>query len=240
MTGKKLPIYKDMYIDIKKKIENELYSVGMLLPTEDELGEEYGVSRTTVRRAISLLQKDGLIKVKQGYGTEIVRKKVSQCLNSITSVSESLSKSGGEVGAMNMHVERIGASAEIAEELSVPIGEPIILVSRIQTYNGDPITIAKNYILERFVPGLSEESEAIISLYAYLNERYGIEISRVHDSISAKNASYEEAAMLRTPHGKALIVVHRICYAGECAFECDHVKIIADKYEYKNFFEREI
>ena len=70
----------------------------MFLPTEDELQKEFAVSRTTVRRAISLLQADGLISVKQGYGTEIVRNKVSQCLNSITSVSESLKSMGRFLG----------------------------------------------------------------------------------------------------------------------------------------------
>ena len=127
----KMPMYKSMYRNIKERIEKELYPIGMFLPTEEELQKEFAVSRTTVRRAISLLQADGLISVKQGYGTEIVRNKVSQCLNSITSVSESLKNMGRHVGVASMHIERVFASYDLAEELKVDVGEPIILINRI-------------------------------------------------------------------------------------------------------------
>jgi len=166
------PIYKQVYQSIKEKIEKEVYPVGMLLPTESELQQEYSVSRTTIRRTIALLQADGLIRVKQGYGTEILRNKVSQCMNSITSVSESLRKMGREVGVGNMYIERVHATYELAEELKVEVGDPLILINRIQTSDGMPITIAKNYIPEKFVPGIINEEEKIISLYKYINEKY--------------------------------------------------------------------
>ena len=73
-----LPIYMDMYQDIKKKIADEVYPVGAFLPTEAQLQETYRVSRTTVRRAVAKLQEDGLIKVKQGFGTQILQRKISQ------------------------------------------------------------------------------------------------------------------------------------------------------------------
>ena len=239
MKTPNIPIYKSMYRDIKDKIEKELYSVGMLLPTEEELQKEYSVSRTTVRRAISLLQADGLIKVKQGYGTEIVRSKVSQCLNSITSVSGSLSKTGHAVGVNGMHIERIRASYELAEELGIRSGEPVILVNRIQTSDGAPIAIAKNYIVEKYVPGLLEEKEDITSLYQYLNDRYSINITRVEDRISASAATFDEAIALNCDPKSALIIVRRVCYTSGEPFEVDFVKIIASKYEYKNYFDSE-
>jgi DNA-binding GntR family transcriptional regulator len=211
----------------------------MFLPTEEDLQKEYSVSRTTVRRAISLLQSDGLIKVKQGYGTEIVRNKVSQSLNSITSVSESLRKMGHEVGVSNMHIERINASYTLAEELNINVGEPVILINRIQTCDGAPITVAKNYIPEKYVPGFIDVNENIVSLYQYLNERYSINITRVEDRISASNATFDEAVALNCEPKSALIVVRRVCYISEQPLEIDYVKIIASKYEYKNYFDKE-
>lgn len=235
----KMPMYKSMYRDIKEKIEKELYPVGMQLPTEEELQEEYSVSRTTVRRAISLLKEDGLIKVKQGCGTEIVKRKVSQCLNSITSVSESLGRMGHEVGVASMHIERIEANYELAEKLQVKPGDGIILISRIQTSDGAPITIAKNYIPEDLVPGILLEKENIVGLYNYLNDHYSISITRISDRISACSATFDEAVALGIEPKSALIVVHRICYMGGRPCEVDNVKIIASKYEYKNDFEKD-
>lgn len=238
-TGTKQPIYVRVYNSIKEKIENDIYPVGMLLPTEAELQKEYSVSRTTIRRTISMLQADGLIRVKQGFGTEILRNKVSQCMNCITSVAESLRKMGREVGVGSMYIEKVRASYELAEELKVEVGEPLILINRIQTSDGMPITIAKNYIPEKFVPGIINEDSKIVSLYKYLNEKYDLNITKVHDRISASAATFDESIALQVEPKCALIVIRRVCYTGEQPFEVDFVKIIASKYEYDNYFESE-
>jgi GntR family transcriptional regulator len=138
-----------------------------------------------------------------------------------------------------MHIERVFASYDLAEELKVDVGEPIILINRIQTSDDEPITIAKNYIPERLVPGLYEEKENITSLYQYIKERYGLEITKVMDRISAACADFDESVALQVEPKCALIVVRRVCYAGALPFEVDYVKIVASKYEYKNYFEKE-
>ena len=64
----KIPAYKKCYNKLKSDIDNNVYPIGSYLPTEDELGKMFSVSRTTVRHAIDLLVKDKRIKVKQGAG----------------------------------------------------------------------------------------------------------------------------------------------------------------------------
>ena len=136
-----------------------------------------------------------------------------------------------------MHIERVRASYELAEELNLEVGEQVILISRIQTSNGDPITIAKNYIPEKLVPGIINEGENIVSLYKYINEKYSINITKVQDRISASAATFDEAVALNIEPKTALIVVRRICYMEGNPVEVDYVKIIANNYEYRNDFE---
>lgn len=233
----KIPIYISMYKNIKDKIEKKIYPIGMFLPCEEELQKEYNVSRTTVRHAVALLQKEGLVCVQQGCGTEVVRNKISQTLNDITSVSQSLKNMGYEVGVSSMFMERIFATHELANELMVPEGEPLILISRIQTANGTPIAIAKNYIIEKFVPGILNEEENIVSLYKYIENKYSLRITKVRDRIGADSANFDESISLNIDTKSALIVVRRVCFTNDIPFEVDYVKIIADKYEYRNDFE---
>ena len=54
----KIPAYKKCYNKLKSDIDNNVYPIGSYLPTEDELGKMFSVSRTTVRHAIDLLVKD--------------------------------------------------------------------------------------------------------------------------------------------------------------------------------------
>ena len=81
----KTPQYKRIERDISEKISSGYYSVGNSLPTEQELGKQYGVSRVTVRKALdNLVAKDLLIRTP-GVGTFVKQtptyptKKVDLC-----------------------------------------------------------------------------------------------------------------------------------------------------------------
>lgn len=66
---KKAFLYQRLYDDIRLKIEQGAFSAGQLLPSERELGETYGVDRTTVRRALRMLSDDHLVSKLPGKGT---------------------------------------------------------------------------------------------------------------------------------------------------------------------------
>ena len=79
----------------------------MLYEVITRLEAEYGVSRTTVRKAIDLLSKDGLVSAKQGRGTEVLNPKASQKLNYITSFSATLLSRGGQVYSKGTHIDLV-------------------------------------------------------------------------------------------------------------------------------------
>jgi len=81
----------------KKKIKEGYYLPGVLLPTEQELEQQYSVSRTTIRKTIGLLTNEGYLRVKQGRGTEVLDFSTTQKLNHITSVTETLVEKGYDV-----------------------------------------------------------------------------------------------------------------------------------------------
>lgn len=58
--------YYDIYLNLKQKIMDEVYPEGELLPSENALSKEYGVSRETIRKSLDYLSQDGLIQKRQG------------------------------------------------------------------------------------------------------------------------------------------------------------------------------
>ena len=72
-TDKKTFLYKQVYQDLKDKINSGYYKLGELLPSEREVGEIYHVDRTTVRKAFSLLVEEGLVEKKAGKGSVVIR-----------------------------------------------------------------------------------------------------------------------------------------------------------------------
>lgn len=232
------PAYKRVYLQIKQQIMDKQYEVGAILPPEPELEKLHGVSRTTVRRAIDLLVRDGFLSVRQGFGTQVIRRKAVQNLNKFSSISDSLSKNGRQLGLKSCFIEKISAPEEIATLLGVPPKTPVVCIHRIKTCDGSPISMTKNYILEQLVPGLDVRQD-ISHLYAFLKERYGIEYTASRDNISAVNASFELAQLLQIQPRDALITVRRVCYMGKRPCEVDIVHIIADRYEYEVYVGEE-
>lgn len=228
------PAYKRVYNSIREQITGKQYDIGSILPPEPELEKEFGVSRTTIRKAVEMLVRDGFLSVRQGFGTQVISRKAVQNLNKFSSISESLAKGGREIGLRSCYIERVGATEEIANLLGVPIRTPLICIHRIKTSDGKPISLIRNYILEQMVPGM-DMREPIHHLYDYLKEHFGITYTGSRDTISASNATFEQAQMLEIQPMAALLSVRRVCYAGTRPCEVDIVSIIADLYEYEVF-----
>ena len=79
--------YSKLYKYFKEKIENGYYKPGDLIPPEPEIEKMFSVSRTTVRKAVDLLSREGFLKAQQGKGTVVTDNKTMQSLNHVTSVS---------------------------------------------------------------------------------------------------------------------------------------------------------
>lgn len=71
-SGKKIFLYKQVYQDLKDKIESGDYQSGDLLPSEREVGDLYHVDRTTVRKAFALLVESGLVEKRAGKGSVVI------------------------------------------------------------------------------------------------------------------------------------------------------------------------
>src|SRR4051812_23693107 len=67
-AGSRTIRYREIASALRARIEADEFPVGRLLPSEADLGAEYGASRVTVRKALELLRTDGLLDARQGYG----------------------------------------------------------------------------------------------------------------------------------------------------------------------------
>ena len=77
------PYYRQLYEILRKDILQRQRPAGELLPSESELIDRYHVSRVTVRQAMDLLVKDGLVYRRPGLGTFVAAPKIEQGLKDI-------------------------------------------------------------------------------------------------------------------------------------------------------------
>lgn len=227
------PIYQEVYLKIKKLIREGEYEVGDFLPPESEMERMFQVSRTTVRKVMDMLSKEGYIEVKQGRGTRVIDYNSTQHLNGITSISETLKAKGMDVSIKSMYIDTVEATKRTAERLEIKEGDMVYRTQRVILADGTPIVIMENFIDMRICPGLDEKLPQINSLYEFMEAEYGIILEFAKDVISAKTADFIESQMLDCRVGAALLTLRRTTYSNGRPVSYDKSTLRADKYRFE-------
>ncbi len=227
-----VPRYLWVYNSLKTQIEMEEYKVGEFLPPEPELQKIYGISRTTVRKAVEMLAQQGFVYIRQGKGTQILDFKTTQKLGFVTSFSETLREQGYAVTQADIRVDFVVPPRRVAEILQVPPAERLARIERVTQANGSPVALMTNYLLPELVPGIDKRIDRMNSLYSFLESEFNVVIEAATDFISARLSSPEEARRLAIPEGSPLLVVRRITYSGGRRIELAVLLVVADRYEY--------
>lgn len=180
---------------------------GAVVPTERDLAERFGTSRTTLRQAIAELVVDGRLEHTQGRGTFVAQPKLMQ-VRQLTSFSQDLQEEGWRPGSVILKITREPADAEVSAHLRVDPGMPIHRVERLRTVGDEPIAHEIAHLPEP-LPDLAVQLELKGSLYRTLREVFGIELEAVEDIVETALADPIEASLLGVDTGLPMLLVHR-------------------------------
>lgn len=235
LTGGNSIKYKRIYEELKTAIKKGQFMAGSFLPTESQLMESYGVSRTTIRRAMALLEEDGCVRICQGRGTEVVEGKIAvppqdmRVLYDVKELSE-VFLMDGEKETSGSVVDVIQADTKIAEGLHV---EPLTEVYRIQRlkYCGDaPYDYVVSYVPCALAPGLEAFSGQAFRLKRCMMEQYGVVSIRAEEVFYAAAANFTKANLLHVQVGEPLMVVSHTAYTENGVMEFTESFLRTDIY----------
>ena len=162
------------YYQVKSQILELIAGLdpGAAVPTERDLAERFGTSRTTLRQAIAELVVEGRLEHTQGWGTFVAQPKLMQ-VRQLTSFSQDLQEEGRRPGSVILKITREPADAEVSAHLRVDQGTPIHRVERLRTVGDEPIAHEIAHLPEPR-PDLAVQLELNGSLYRTLREVFGI------------------------------------------------------------------
>ena len=161
--------------------------VGTLLPSEQELCAQFGVSRSTVRQALRRLSDLGLVASAQGVGTRVIadqpRGKYVLAVRSATDVM-------GYEGPVRLDIrgrQRIVADAALANRLNCPAGTAFIHVQGVRrgAETGEAISVCDLYIASAFTEIAMSDELAATPAYRLIAQRHGIPVAAVHQDMGA-------------------------------------------------------
>lgn len=189
--------YKKVYADIKEKIEQNIWQANQEMPTENELMEIYTYSKDTIRKALSLLEMDGYIQKRQGRNSiildhNLVRKPFVSELKTVSELNRSAHHQV-QTELTNLYI--VQGQPEVMKELEVDEKTDLYRVSRVRTIDSERLEYEISYFDRRIVPYLSKEI-AESSIYRYLEEDLGLQISHSRREISFRFATEEEKSLL--------------------------------------------
>jgi DNA-binding GntR family transcriptional regulator len=206
---KSIPRHKKLYEVLRKHITDGVYGEGDLLPSENELCQLYGLTRPTVRQALSTLASEGYIRKHQGKGS-IVHHLPREI--GILSVSGTTSA----VGDRNLKTGIIVKPVLIQWEKNFmfPLSDleresGCIYMERLRLLDDEPIFYDITYIANINLPRITSRQFENRSLFRILRDYYRIEIKGGEQRIKAIPASAKIGRFLHIRKGEPVLHMER-------------------------------
>ena len=232
--------YKKVYQDIKKKIEDQVWSTGQALPSENELMEIYSYSKDTIRKALSLLEMDGYIQKKQGKSSIVIEHGLmkEQYLAEIKTAGELNKRSKHQIQTELTSLYIVQGQDDLMSTFEVDDKVDFYRVSRVRLIDGERLEYEISYFDRRVVPYLSKEI-AESSIYRYLEEELKLTISHSRREISFRFANEEEKQLMDLADYEMVVVVTSVTYLSNGqAFQYGTISYRPDKVSFVSMAKR--
>jgi GntR family transcriptional regulator len=207
-----IPLYIQIAEGLISQIESGGLTPGDQLPPERELSEKLGVNRMTLRRALRVLEAQGLILRKHGVGTFVAEPKIERPMDTVFRFSLGMQKRGFTPDARIISVKRSLVETGIAKELGIPRSSMAYRILRLRSINQEPVLL-EDYTLPtvRF-PGIDRFDLEKRSIYEVMESEYGVAIDHARQSFEPVVASAFEAELLGVKAGAPLMLEKRISF----------------------------
>jgi GntR family transcriptional regulator len=184
---------------------------GQPLPPERVLAQEFGVSRSTVRQAITDMVAAGLVQRQHGSGTYPVSPKVELPLR-LASYTRDVSDQGLRPTSRIVSMRKVKADAAAAAALGIDVGTKVWRLERLRLTDGSPLAVERSHLpVDRF-PELGKHMKDDTSLYRTLEDEYRITVTRAVQTVETAMASPEQYRLLEADSAAPVLVLTRTTY----------------------------
>jgi len=210
-----LPVYYQIKQSIKSWILNREFNPGEKIPSENELASKFGVSRLTVRQAISQLVQEGFLNSKRGEGTFVTNNE--NLINSFglefSGYMDDLFYQVSKVKAKSVEMERIKASRLVREKLELDDEkEEVVQIRRVRLLRDKPFAFTINYLPVEIGMKISEKELYKTPLLKIMEQKLDIHFTEAFQIMEATFANQEVAGHLGISPGSPILYLERIMY----------------------------
>lgn len=203
--GSPTPLYHQLEQLIRSEIESGVLRPGDLLPSEHEICAKYGVSRSVTRQTLQNLAHSGVIRTERRRGSFVAERKLTEGFVQLTTgFYEDVARLGLEIRTRIVRQEITEAPLEVRDFLGA---SRVLRIDRLRSVAGKLVTFVVTYLPPDRVPELEAVDLTDRSLYATLEERYGLRVDAGDRTVEAVAAQRDAARYLEVPEGAPLLLL---------------------------------
>jgi GntR family transcriptional regulator len=211
----RVPRYHQIAQTLRERIVAGGHGPGKRLDNQRSLAREFGVTLMTLRQALDLLERDGLIARRHGLGTFVARPSIDYDILHLRALAGDLSALGEDVATRFVRSYKTVADRRVAEALRLSERAPVFVLERLRLVDGEPVSFQASYLPAPIGEEVSKADLAVTPLRQVLSFKLGIEITAAHETVSAVPLDRRAAREMG-------------CRPGTAAFRSDRISTGAD------------
>jgi GntR family transcriptional regulator len=224
-----LPLYHQIAQVLRMRVEAGEWGADGMRGTEQKLCKEFGVSRTTIRQALSRLKDEGLLQSRRGVGTRGVARAGKRRV--VRSVGDPLHASVDSRPRV-VSLGEVPAPPAVATFFGVASGTPLFQLVRVHDLEDGPLSVVVSYLPAYIGKGLTRK-ELRDPMFGLLWERFGIRLERSIHTLRVSRADAATAALLGIGLGDPVLRVQSsVLMTGGKPIRWTDNYFREDRYEY--------
>ena len=207
-----IPFYHQICSILRDKFANGEFAPDERIPSEQQLQATFGVSRATVRQALQLLERDGLIERRPGKGSFATANTEAVAEVKMTCLLEDLIALGIRGKSVVSEIGIVAAARSVADAMQIGQGERVFTFHRLVMVGGAPFASHRIFLPACTRDHLADSDLSKPHVLRLLTEKCGLHAETAEHSIEAIIADANHARVLNVHPGAALLSVTRTSY----------------------------
>jgi len=208
-----IPLYFQVERDLATLIATGALAPGTRLPSEEELVQKYGVSRTTIRKAVQDLERLELVEIRRGKGTFVREEKLTQELTALTGFVEDMVALGLQPSARLLGKGPVPATEEVARRLRLSAGAEVMQIRRVRMAEEVAISLDETYLPLPLGQKVVENDLEIYPIFSLLEGKYDTPLLEADYQIEAISADASVAEALGVEEKAPILLIERVSYS---------------------------
>jgi GntR family transcriptional regulator len=200
-----VPSYYRLESHLRDSIRNGALKPGDPILPESQLCQQFSVSRTTVRQALSRLVFEGLIERHRGRGSFVAEPRLEHS-KPFLSFEEEMRARGAQPSITLLDMRTVPAEGKVAESLGLPEGTPVVSLERLRLVDGQVVGYEIRYLPTAIGEALTQEEIHSLPLVPAVRRILGKQRTKLALRVTASSARQREAKLLQVKVGAPVLV----------------------------------